>query len=212
MLVDIGDADLVKTWARELRAGWVKEDPLAALRWTETHAPKEWDASWRMALFHPWAREDPVAAAAHLPEIADADERAWATHYVIDATFQTISKNDGEALRRHLPRIERLYATLPSEARSKHVAYFLYRLPPLRAHRPAAGCPLPSRGRRRPRRPVELLRHLRHAAQEEGRGVARVAGRTAPTTAERQAAGRCASRRSRWSGRRPFRASTRRTG
>ena len=67
-----------------------------------------------------------MAAAAHLPEIADADEQAWATHYVIDGTFRTASRED-EALRPHLPRIERLYATLPSEARSKHVAYFLYR-------------------------------------------------------------------------------------
>ena len=68
-----------------------------------------------------------MAAAAHLPEVADADERAWAAHHAINGTFQAISKDDGEALRQHLPRIERLYATLPSEARSKHVAYFLYR-------------------------------------------------------------------------------------
>ena len=125
MLVRIGDEELLNYLADRLTAGWAKEDPLAAIRWLETHAPKEWDTEERMATFHTWAREDPVAAAAHLPELADADERAWATHHVINATFQAV--DDDEALRPHLPRIERLYATLPPEARSKHVAYFLYR-------------------------------------------------------------------------------------
>ena len=125
MLVDMGDADLMRVLADRLGAGWMKEEPLAALDWLETHAPKEWDTQERMASYHTWAREDPVAAAAHLREIADADERAWATHHVIDGTFQAV--HDDEALRPHLPRIERLYATLPPEARSKHVAYFLYR-------------------------------------------------------------------------------------
>ena len=130
MLVGIGDEELLNYLADRLTAGWAKEDPLAAIRWLETHAPKEWDTEERMATFHTWAREDPVAAAAHLPEIADADERAWATHHVITATFYHATfqpGGDDEALRPHLPRIERLYATLPPEARSKHVAYFLYR-------------------------------------------------------------------------------------
>ena len=125
MLVEIGDEELLNYLAGNLVATWAKEEPLATLRWVETHAPKEWDTRRRTTTFHVWAREDPVAAAAHLPELADADERAWATHHVINATFQAV--DDDEALRPHLPRIERLYATLPPEARSKHVAYFLYR-------------------------------------------------------------------------------------
>ena len=124
MLADMGDADLMKSLAPHLVADWAKEDPLATLGWVETHAPKEWDTRRRMATFNVWAREDAVAAAAHLPELADADERAWATHHVINGIF--LVAHDDEALRPHLPRIERLYATLPPEARSQ-VAYFLYR-------------------------------------------------------------------------------------
>ena len=117
MLTDIGDASLVKQLAHPLVRAWVKEDPAAAIGWSEAHAP-------RMATFHTWAIREPAVAAAHLPKIVDARSRAWATRHVIDGTFLGV---DDEALRPHLPRLERLYATLPADLRSKHVAYFLYR-------------------------------------------------------------------------------------
>lgn len=138
-LLEIGDPDLVEDVADSLLERWGKADPLAALRWAENHAPKNWNAKQRVGIFHTWALDEPVAAAAHLSEILDAEERMWATRYVVNGTFQGVArrKEEDEALRPQLaretdwtafvPAAERLYNTLPREARSKHVAYFLYR-------------------------------------------------------------------------------------
>ena len=128
MLVDFGDAELLRMSQDRLTATWAQVDPVAALQWKEAHFP-EMKARERMATFNVWAIYDPVAAAAHVDNLANPEERAWAARYVINGTFSGITRRPGgkKGIVEHIPMIERLYADLPPERRSKHVAYFLYR-------------------------------------------------------------------------------------
>ena len=127
MLLDFGDADLLRVLSRDrLMAAWAKVDPVAALHWEETHLPGT-KIQDRMATFNVWAIYDPVAAAAHVDNLADPAERAWAARHVIDGTFTGVAQRGEKGIVEHIQMIERLYADLPPERRSKHVAYFLYR-------------------------------------------------------------------------------------
>lgn len=129
MLLALGDEELLNGCADRLIAAWTKVDPVAALGWADLHAPEEWTVEQRMETFYLWAWNDPVAAAAHLPNIADPLAKAWATHHAINGTFHGVPHLPGgkRNIRDHIPRIERMYAELPRQQRSKHVAHFLYR-------------------------------------------------------------------------------------
>ena len=126
MLLDFGDAELLRMSQDRLTATWAQVDPVAALQWKEAHFP-EMKARERMGTFNVWAVYDPVAAAAHVDSLADPEERAWAAWHVIDGTFTGASQRGRKGIVEHIPMIERLYADLPPARRSKHVAYFLYR-------------------------------------------------------------------------------------
>lgn len=128
MLLGFGDAGLLRMSQDRLMAAWAKVDPVAALQWEEAHMP-DTSTRDRMATFNVWADYDPEAAAAHVDNLADPDERAWAARHVLYGTFSGMKRRapGKKGIVEHIPMIERLYAGLPPERRSKHVAYFLYR-------------------------------------------------------------------------------------
>lgn len=131
MVLNLDDPDLRANsdLLGHLLVDWAKVDPVAALRWEEDHAPEQWNTRRRMATFNVWATYDPEAAAAHVENLADPVERGWAARHVLDGTFSGMKRRvpGKKGIVEHIPMIERLYAGLPPERRSKHVAYFLYR-------------------------------------------------------------------------------------
>ena len=117
-----GGASFARDWERAVASAAHDESALWEVerRWIAQDGRAVMDAV--AALEGRWKRK-----AWALSLWLDATERAWAAWHVIDGTFTGVSQRGRKGIVEHIPMIERLYADLPPERRSKHVAYFLYR-------------------------------------------------------------------------------------